>query len=94
MQLQNKKLSFNNVTNTNTTLKYMKNFVKPTYIIIKHTNPCNMTIIPKDKNNIHKTYNLTYTTNTKSTFNNIITFNHKLNNETTKTIVEHLQQQH
>ena len=87
-QLQGKELSFNNVADTDAALECVKSFVKPACVIVKHANPCGVSVCPDDEGGIRKAYDLAYATDTESAFGGIIAFNRELDAETAKAIVE------
>jgi phosphoribosylaminoimidazolecarboxamide formyltransferase/IMP cyclohydrolase len=83
-QLQGKELSYNNIGDTDAALECVKQFEEPACVIVKHANPCGVSV----NNNILKAYNAAYSTDPESAFGGIIAFNHELDGETAKTIVE------
>lgn len=87
-QLQGKELSFNNVADTDAALECVKSFVKPACVIVKHANPCGVSVCPDDEGGIRKAYDLAYATDTESAFGGIIAFNRELDAETAKAIVD------
>ena len=87
-QLQGKELSFNNVADTDAALECVKSFVKPACVIVKHANPCGVSVCPDDEGGIRQAYELAYATDTESAFGGIIAFNRELDAETAKAIVE------
>lgn len=87
-QLQGKELSFNNVADTDAALECVKSFVKPACVIVKHANPCGVSVVPEDEGGIRKAYDLAYATDSESAFGGIIAFNRELDAETAKAIVE------
>lgn len=88
VQLQGKELSFNNVADTDAALECVKSFVKPACVIVKHANPCGVSVVPEDEGGIRKAYDLAYATDSESAFGGIIAFNRELDAETAKAIVE------
>ncbi|BAU76807.1 bifunctional phosphoribosylaminoimidazolecarboxamide formyltransferase/IMP cyclohydrolase [Metapseudomonas furukawaii] len=87
-QLQGKELSFNNVADTDAALECVKSFVKPACVIVKHANPCGVSVVPEDEGGIRKAYDLAYATDTESAFGGIIAFNRELDAETAQAIVD------
>jgi len=87
-QLQGKELSFNNVADTDAALECVKSFVKPACVIVKHANPCGVTVCPDDEGGIRQAYELAYATDSESAFGGIIAFNRELDAATAKAIVE------
>ncbi len=83
-QLQGKELSYNNIGDTDAALECVKQFDEPACVIVKHANPCGVSI----KDNILDAYNAAYSTDPESAFGGIIAFNRELDGETAKAIVE------
>ncbi|MFD1260254.1 bifunctional phosphoribosylaminoimidazolecarboxamide formyltransferase/IMP cyclohydrolase [Entomomonas asaccharolytica] len=87
-QLQGKELSYNNVADTDAALECVKSFVKPACVIVKHANPCGVSVVPENEGGILKAYDLAFATDRESAFGGIIAFNRELDAETAKAIVE------
>jgi len=83
-QLQGKELSFNNIGDTDAALECVKQFDEPCCVIVKHANPCGVSV----SDNILDAYNKAYSTDPESAFGGIIAFNRELDEETAKSIVE------
>ena len=83
-QLQGKELSFNNIGDTDAALECVKQFDEPCCVIVKHANPCGVSV----SDNIIDAYNKAYSTDPESAFGGIIAFNRELDEETAKSIVE------
>ena len=83
-QLQGKELSFNNIGDTDAALECVKQFDEPCCVIVKHANPCGVSV----NDNILDAYNKAYSTDPESAFGGIIAFNRELDEETAKSIVE------
>lgn len=83
-QLQGKELSFNNIGDTDAALECVKQFEEPCCVIVKHANPCGVSV----SDNILDAYNKAYSTDPESAFGGIIAFNRELDEETAKTIIE------
>lgn len=83
-QLQGKELSYNNIGDTDAALECVKQFDEPACVIVKHANPCGVSI----KNTIMEAYDAAYSTDPESAFGGIIAFNRELDGETAKAIVE------
>lgn len=83
-QLQGKELSFNNIGDTDAALECVKQFEEPACVIVKHANPCGVSV----SENILEAYNKAYSTDPESAFGGIIAFNRELDGETAKSIVE------
>ena len=88
VQLQGKELSFNNVADTDAALECVKSFVKPACVIVKHANPCGVSVVLDAEGGIRKAYDLAYATDPESAFGGIIAFNRELDADTAKAIVE------
>ncbi len=84
-QLQGKELSYNNIADTDAALECVKSFTKPACVIVKHANPCGVSVSP---DGILDAYNLAYATDPESAFGGIIAFNRPLDVETARAIVE------
>ncbi len=83
-QLQGKELSYNNIGDTDAALECVKQFEEPACVIVKHANPCGVSV----SDNILDAYNKAYNTDPESAFGGIIAFNRELDSDTAKTIVE------
>ncbi|NOQ68620.1 MAG: bifunctional phosphoribosylaminoimidazolecarboxamide formyltransferase/IMP cyclohydrolase [Gammaproteobacteria bacterium] len=83
-QLQGKELSYNNIGDTDAALECVKQFEEPACVIVKHANPCGVSV----SDNILDAYNTAYNTDPESAFGGIIAFNRELDSDTAKTIVE------
>lgn len=88
IQLQGKALSYNNVADTDAALECVKSFVKPACVIVKHANPCGVSVVPEQDGGIHKAYDLAFATDSESAFGGIIAFNRELGADTAKAIIE------
>jgi phosphoribosylaminoimidazolecarboxamide formyltransferase/IMP cyclohydrolase len=84
-QLQGKELSYNNIADTDAALECVRSFVKPACVIVKHANPCGVSV---SLDGIFTAYNLAYATDPESAFGGIIAFNRELDAATAKAIVE------
>lgn len=84
-QLQGKELSYNNIADTDAALECVKSFAKPACVIVKHANPCGVSV---SLDGILDAYNLAYATDPESAFGGIIAFNRPLDVETARAIVE------
>ena len=83
-QLQGKELSYNNIGDTDAALECVKQFEEPACVIVKHANPCGVSI----QDSIMQAYDAAYSTDPESAFGGIIAFNRELDGETAKAIVE------
>lgn len=84
-QHQGKELSYNNIADTDAALECVKTFVKPACVIVKHANPCGVSV---SLDGIKTAYDLAYATDPESAFGGIIAFNRELDIETAKAIIE------
>ncbi|MDP2226619.1 MAG: bifunctional phosphoribosylaminoimidazolecarboxamide formyltransferase/IMP cyclohydrolase [Moraxellaceae bacterium] len=84
-QLQGKELSYNNIADTDAALECVKSFAKPACVIVKHANPCGVSV---SLDGIKTAYELAYLTDTESAFGGIIAFNRELDADTAKAIVD------
>jgi phosphoribosylaminoimidazolecarboxamide formyltransferase/IMP cyclohydrolase len=84
-QLQGKKLSYNNIGDTDAALECVKQFDQaPTCVIVKHANPCGVAT----GSNILEAYDRAFSTDPESAFGGIIAFNQALNAETAQKIID------
>ena len=82
-QLQGKALSYNNIADTDAALECVKEFIEPACVIVKHANPCGVSI----GDNILEAYEGAYKTDPTSAFGGIIAFNRELDADTAEAIV-------
>ncbi len=82
-QLQGKALSYNNIADTDAALECVKEFDEPACVIVKHANPCGVSI----GDNILTAYEGAYKTDPTSAFGGIIAFNRELDADTAEAIV-------
>lgn len=82
-QLQGKALSYNNIADTDSALECVKEFDEPACVIVKHANPCGVSI----GGNILAAYEGAYKTDPTSAFGGIIAFNRELDADTAEAIV-------
>jgi len=83
-QLQGKALSYNNISDTDAALECVKSFSEPACVIVKHANPCGVSV----SDSIQSAYEKAYQTDPTSAFGGIIAFNRELDETTAKMIVE------
>ena len=83
-QLQGKELSYNNIADTDAALECVKQFKEPACVIVKHANPCGVSIA----DDIVSAYDNAYSTDSESAFGGIIAFNRELDAATATKIVE------
>ena len=81
-QISGKQISYNNLIDIDSGLKCLKEFVEPTSIILKHTNPCGIA----SAKNIEVAFNRSYKSDPKSAFGGIILLNRKINSKLAKKI--------
>ena len=73
-QISGKQMSYNNLIDLDSGLKCLKEFIEPTSIILKHTNPCGIA----SAKNIDVAFSKSYETDPKSAFGGIILLNRKV----------------
>ncbi len=83
-QISGKKISYNNLIDIDSGLRCLKEFVEPTSIIVKHTNPCGVASSKKIKTAFLKSYE----SDPKSAFGGIIFFNRNVNYNLAKIIIK------
>lgn len=85
IQLQGKPLSYNNIVDTDTALECVKNFNKPTCVIVKHATPCG---VATSRTTITKAYKKAYLADPVSAFGGIIALNRNLDVPTVQAIID------
>ncbi|MFP4155565.1 MAG: bifunctional phosphoribosylaminoimidazolecarboxamide formyltransferase/IMP cyclohydrolase [Halothiobacillaceae bacterium] len=83
-QLQGKELSFNNIADTDAALECVKQFDRPACVIVKHANPCGVSV----GDDVTVAYDRAYATDPTSAFGGIIAFNRTLDAHTMRVILE------
>jgi len=83
-QIQGKELSYNNIGDTDAALECVKQFDEPACVIVKHANPCGVSI----NVTILDAYEAAFSTDPESAFGGIIAFNRELDGETARSIVD------
>jgi phosphoribosylaminoimidazolecarboxamide formyltransferase/IMP cyclohydrolase len=83
-QLQGKALSYNNIADTDAALECVKSFTEPACVIVKHANPCGVSIAESPL----QAYELAFQTDPTSAFGGIIAFNRELDAATAQRIVD------
>ncbi|MFV2005579.1 MAG: bifunctional phosphoribosylaminoimidazolecarboxamide formyltransferase/IMP cyclohydrolase, partial [Gammaproteobacteria bacterium] len=83
-QLQGKELSYNNIGDTDAALECVKQFDEPACVIVKHANPCGVSV----NSGLKEAYDAAYSTDPESAFGGIIAFNRELDGKTAKAVVE------
>lgn len=86
-QLQGKALSYNNVADTDAALECVKAYSKPACVIVKHANPCGVSVVPDSEGGILTAYQRAFATDPESAFGGIIAFNRELDGDTAAAIV-------
>ena len=74
-QIQGKELSFNNLNDSDTAWECVKKFSQPTCVIVKHANPCGVSI---NRDSL-KSYKLALASDPVSAFGGIVSCNFKIN---------------
>jgi len=83
-QLQGKKLSYNNIADTDAAIECVRSFKEPTCVIIKHANPCGVAT----DDDITTAYQKAFATDSISAFGGIIALNRKLEEKTAQLIID------
>jgi len=83
-QIQGKELSFNNIADTDAALELVKTFSETACVIVKHANPCGVSIGASQ----FEAYDRAYKTDPTSAFGGIIAFNTELDAQTAQAIVD------
>jgi len=78
VQLQGKELSYNNIADTDAALECVKQFEQAACVIVKHANPCGVSV----RETILAAYQNAYLTDPTSAFGGIIAFNRPLDAQT------------
>ncbi len=81
-QISGKQISYNNLIDLDSGLKCLKEFLEPTSIILKHTNPCGVA----SAQSIEIAFNRSYESDPKSAFGGIILLNRKVGTKLAKRI--------
>ncbi|MCL2592893.1 MAG: bifunctional phosphoribosylaminoimidazolecarboxamide formyltransferase/IMP cyclohydrolase [Defluviitaleaceae bacterium] len=88
VQIHGKELSFNNINDTNGALELLKEFLEPTVVACKHSNPCAVSSACK----VLYAYQNAYSADPVSIFGGIIAVNREIDEETanemSKTFIE------
>ena len=83
-QLHGKALSFNNILDTDVAIEIVKEFEKPTAVLIKHANPCGVASAA----DITEAFTKAYSTDTVSAFGCILSLNRTVDEKTAVAITE------
>ena len=73
-QIQGKELSYNNIADTDAAIECVSNFEKPSCVIVKHANPCGVSI----KKNHLESYKSAFICDPVSAFGGIVSCNFKI----------------
>lgn len=84
VQLQGKELSFNNISDSDAALDCVLQFEEPACVIVKHANPCGVSIA----SNVSEAYEKAYITDPVSAFGGIIAFNREVDASTARSMVD------
>jgi len=79
-----KKISFNNLMDTNAAFELAKEFDTPAAVVVKHMNPCGVAV----DENIVEAYRKAYSADVVSAFGGILAFNRKVTEELADAIAE------
>ena len=82
--LQGKELSFNNIADSDTAIECVRQFEETACVIVKHANPCGVSIAATPL----EAYDRAYRTDPTSAFGGIIAFNRELDATTAAAIVD------
>ncbi len=82
--VQGKELSFNNIADADTAIECVRQFGEPACVIVKHANPCGVSVAAS----VREAYEGAYRTDPTSAFGGIIAFNRPLDAATAKAIVD------
>ena len=82
--LQGKELSFNNIADSDTAIECVRQFEETACVIVKHANPCGVSIAATPL----EAYDRAYRTDPTSAFGGIIAFNRELDATTASAIVD------
>ncbi len=81
-QLHGKELSYNNINDANGALELLKEFDEPTFVAVKHANPCGVA----SASNIYDAYMKTYEADPVSIFGGILAANREIDAKTAEEI--------
>ena len=81
-QINGKQISYNNLIDLDSGLRCLEEFIEPTSIILKHTNPCGVA----SAKNIEIAFDRSYESDPKSAFGGIILLNRKVTSRLAKKI--------
>ncbi|BAH83368.1 bifunctional phosphoribosylaminoimidazolecarboxamide formyltransferase/IMP cyclohydrolase [Candidatus Ishikawella capsulata] len=84
-QVQGKLLSYNNILDVDTAINCINQFDEPACVIVKHGNPCGVSLCKNTLDAYIKAYN----SDPVSAFGGVIALNRDLNSETARYIISH-----
>ena len=87
IQLQGKKLSFNNILDANSAIECVKEFEEPTCVITKHNTPCGIASAP----NLVQAWDDAFATDTYSPFGGVLAFNRTVGKDVAEKIFKNLK---
>lgn len=82
--IQGKKLSYNNINDADGALATLKEFIDPCCVIVKHANPCGVSV----DSDIYTAYKKAYEADSLSAFGGIIALNRKCTNRIAQEIIK------
>jgi phosphoribosylaminoimidazolecarboxamide formyltransferase/IMP cyclohydrolase len=82
--VQGKDLSFNNIADADTAIECVRQFEEPACVIVKHANPCGVSVA----SSVREAYEGAYRTDPTSAFGGIIAFNRPLDSATAQAITD------
>ncbi|MDC3021820.1 hypothetical protein OA167_00880 [Pelagibacteraceae bacterium] len=83
-QISGKEISYNNILDLDSGIKCLSEFIEPTSIIVKHTNPCGVA----SSKDIKKAFMKSFESDKKSAFGGIIFLNRKVTSDLAQIIVK------
>jgi phosphoribosylaminoimidazolecarboxamide formyltransferase/IMP cyclohydrolase len=84
-QLQGKKLSFNNILDSDCAIECIKEFLDASCVIVKHVTPCGIA----SSNNLLQAWKDAYATDIYSPFGGIVSFNREVKEEVAKELTKY-----
>ena len=82
-QVHGKTLSYNNILDANTALECVKEFKKPSCVIVKHGNPCGAAT----RTTLVESYLYAYNADPVSAFGGVLAFNYEIDEHTAQKII-------
>ena len=83
-QISGKEISYNNILDLDSGIKCLSEFIEPTSIIVKHTNPCGVA----SSKDIKRAFMKSFESDKKSAFGGIIFLNRKVTSDLAQIIVK------